>query len=161
MGKFLQVIGTVIILFILILMLGRGEALASIHQYPEGDRQVMHRSLQTLRDREEHAWQVVLFKRVNTGQVTDFHLRLVGFPQVTEFSHPHTLPITTGTGKTWKVNDVPVPYPANVGEYDVRSLMADLDSNSPLTLKLPVKDQEIELVIPPFVVQEWRRVKDL
>lgn len=161
MGKYFWVVAASLVLSILILALGSGEALASIHQYPEGDRQVMHRSLQTLRDREDHAWQIVLFKRVRTGQVTDFHLRLVGFPKVTEFSHPHALPITAGTGKTWVMDDVPVPYPANVGEYDVRSLMADLDSNSPLTLTLPVKDHEIELVIPPFVVQEWRRVKDL
>lgn len=137
-------------------------ALASVHTYPEGADQVMVRSLQTLRDRDNQAWQVVLFKRVKANQVSHLNLRLVGFPGGAELEHPRRLKITTGTEKTWEAaeSNTAATIAPNVGEYDLREVMRQLDSNTPLKLQLPVKGQDKELVVPPFVVQEWRRILD-
>ena len=44
-------------------------AFASIHKYPETADRVMFRSVQSLRDTEDKAWQVVLYKRVKSGVV--------------------------------------------------------------------------------------------
>ncbi len=55
-------------------------AFASIHKYPETGDRVMFRSVQSLRDNHDKAWQVVLYKRVQSGLVNSFNLRLVGFP---------------------------------------------------------------------------------
>ena len=148
---------------VLVLLWSTPTAWASIHTYPEGAEQVMYRSLQTLRDRRDQAWQVVLFKRVQSGQVVDLHLRLVGFPGVTELEHPHTLRITTGTEQVWEVAEASTEgsIAPNVGEYDLREVLLQLNSNTPLRLQLPTNGQAEELLVPPFVVQEWRRVLDL
>lgn len=139
-------------------------ALASVHHYPEGDDRVMYRSLQTLRDRQDHAWQLVLFKRVAAGRTERLHLRLVGFPGVTEFAHPHSINIRLSTDRQWQAADVTAhitanaPIAANVAEYDVQAVMADLDADVPLRLSVPLQPEPVELVVPPFVVQEWRQV---
>lgn len=149
------------IVLLLCLMLITPAASASVHTYPEGPDQVMVRSLQTLRDRENQAWQVVLFKRVKANQVISLNLRLVGFPGVV-VEHPRSLKITTGTGTMWEATEdrAGTTIGPNVGEYDLREVMLQLNSNTPLKLQLPVSGQDAELVVPPFVVQEWRRILD-
>ena len=154
-------VGVVTIVLLFWLVLAPAAALASVHVYPEGPDQVMVRSLQTLRDRENQAWQVVLFKRVKANQVISLNLRLVGFPGVV-VEHPQSLKITTGTGTMWEAAEDPAgaTIAPNVGEYDLREVMLGLNSNTPLKLQLPVRGQDGELIVPPFVVQEWRRILD-
>ena len=86
-------------------------AIASVHTYPEASGQVMYRSQQSLRDASGKAWQAVLFERLKLGQVECVHLRLVGFPGITELAHPKQLQITTGTGEVWMVADVGLNHP--------------------------------------------------
>lgn len=149
----------IVCLLVLCLALGSSPALASIHYYPEGTDQQMVRSLQTLRDRGDHAWQVVLFKRTQVGETERVYLRLVGFPGVVTLKHPCPLQITTGTEQVWEAMDVLNPSTAsNVGEYDLQAVMQQLNSNTPLRLALPLQGSGVELLIPPFVVQEWRQV---
>ena len=134
-------------------------AMASVHTYPEASGQVMYRSQQSLRDASGKAWQAVLFKRLKLGQVECVHLRLVGFPGITELAHPRQLQITTRTGEVWTAADVGVEssLPPNVGEYDILEVINQLNSNIPLWLDLPLKnDRSVELLVPPFAVQEWR-----
>lgn len=134
---------------------------ASIHAYPESPNQTMYRSVQSFRDASHKAWQVVLYKRVKSGLVDSIHLRLVGFPGIVELSHPKNLQITTGTGEVWQAQDAfdQLSLPANVGEYDLREFMKQLDYNTSLQLNFPLKDnQVIELNIPPFAVEEWRKL---
>jgi hypothetical protein len=71
-------------------------AFASVHTYPESPTQVMYRSLQTLRDETDKAWQTVLYKRLKSSQVDSVHLRLVGFPGTTELAGTAPLRIATG-----------------------------------------------------------------
>lgn len=141
-------------------------ALASIHAYPETADRVMWRSLQTLRDEAGHAWQVVLFKWVNRGQVESIHLRLVGFPGAAALQHPRSLQITTGTGKVLEAADVfadsllSPDLATHVGEYDVWDPLQQIQSDSPLRLALPLIEAPVELPVPPFSVREWRQLVD-
>ncbi|MBD1908486.1 DUF3122 domain-containing protein [Trichocoleus sp. FACHB-832] len=138
-------------------------AFASIHTYPESPTQVMYRSRQSLRDVKDQAWQVVLFKRLQMGEVDCVHLRLVGFPGIAELAHPKPLRITAETGEVWTAADVlnESLLPPNVGEYDLLKVMSDLDSNTPLRLNLPLKGGlSVDLLVPPFGVREWRLLMD-
>lgn len=151
-----------------VLLLGQAPpAAALIHPYPEGAGQVMVRSLQTLRDESDHAWQAVLFKRVRDGQVVDFRLRLVGYPGAAYLAHAKPLGISTGRSESWtapdafgtsRLNDDLVN---NVGEYDFRDTMLRLQTDTPLRLALPLEDgRSLELTIPPFAIREWRQLLD-
>lgn len=135
-------------------------AIASVHTYPEGENRVMFRSLQTLRDEGDHAWQFVLFKRIHAGQVESIHLRVVGFPGSGELEHLADLQITS-SHQTWTMANVlpqPSPFPTNVGEYDALDVFTALTSDAPLKLELPAITSKVEITIPPFVVKEWRKV---
>ena len=137
-------------------------AFASIHKYPETGNRVMFRSVQSLRDSDDKAWQVVLYKRVKSGVVNSFNLRLVGFPG-TELQHPLALKVVAGNQEIGKANDIwsESDLPINVGEYDFKSIILKLESNRPLRLNLPVQNQpETELLVPPFAVREWRLLLD-
>jgi hypothetical protein len=141
--------------------------IALIHPYPEGTGQVMVRSLQTLRDESDHAWQVVLFKRVQDGQVVDFRLRLVGYPGAAYLAHAKPLTLSTGYGEDWTAPDVfgtsrlNDDLAGNVGEYDVRDTMLRLQTDTPLRLTLPLEEgRSLSLTIPPFAVREWRQLLD-
>lgn len=146
-------------------LLGSGPAIASIHHYPEGDRQMMVRSLQTLRDETDRAWQVVLYKRVRDGLVTTMHLRLVGFPGDVSVAHPRSLQILTPLGTLHTAPDVlaesalaPDLSPS-VGEYDLMAWITQLQSDAPLRLSIAqIHQPDAVLPIPPFAVKEWRRL---
>ncbi len=135
-------------------------AIASIHTYPEGANRVMVRSLQTLRDRQDQAWQLALFKRITGAQTESIHLRLVGFPGGATFQHPAPLRIASST-QGWMAPDVGTAaagLPATVGEYDVLTVLTQLGSSPSLQLVLSLETGDRELVVPPFVVKEWRQI---
>jgi Protein of unknown function (DUF3122) len=151
-----HVIGWVVSLWLCLMPM----AIASIHTYPEGNDQIMIRSLQTLRDRTDQAWQLVLFKRIKDTQTESIHLRIVGFPGQAEFLRTKPLKIETSTYAAIAENVLPnpSPFPNNTGEYDIQDFVQHLTSDSPLHLVLPISEQEIDLMVPPFVVKEWRRL---
>lgn len=150
----------VAIILLLVLAMNHPLALASVHQYPEGEQQVMWRSLQTLRDQSDRAWQLVLFKRIDQSISSAIHLRLVGFPGAVELAHPQPLAVITRTDKIWQAREITsgAPSSSSVGEYELTDLLSALDSNAPLRLRLPTATQTIEIRVPPFVVQEWRQI---
>ncbi|MBE9185100.1 DUF3122 domain-containing protein [Microcoleus sp. LEGE 07076] len=153
---------TIISLCLYLTLTFSAPALASIHKYPETADRVMYRSVQSLRDTDDKAWQVVLYKRVKSGMVNSFNLRLVGFPG-TELQHPVPLKVAAGDRDIGKANDIwsKSDLPINVGEYDFKSIITQLESNQPLRLNLPVKgQQETTLLVPPFSVREWRVLSD-
>lgn len=153
---------TIITLCLCLTIAHNAPALASIHEYPETTDRTMFRSVQSLRDTDDQAWQVVLYKRVRSGIVYSFNLRLVGFPGI-QLDHPVALKVVAGSLELglakdiWSESDLPV----NVGEYDFKSIMAELESDRPLRLSLPVKgEKETTLLVPPFSVREWRVLLD-
>ncbi|MEG4591972.1 DUF3122 domain-containing protein [Microcoleus sp. F6_B6] len=153
---------TIISLCLYLILAVNPPAFASIHKYPETAETVMFRSVQSLRDTDDKAWQVILYKRVKSGVVKSLNLRLVGFPG-TEMQHPVPLKVAAGKREIGKANDIwsESNLPINVGEYDFKSIITKLDSNRPLLLSLPVKNQqETELLVPPFAVREWRLLLD-
>ena len=138
-------------------------ALASIHTYPESSTQIMYRSRQSLRDLSDRAWQIILYKRIKSGQLITLNLRLVGFPGIIELAHPQKLKITTGTGNIWNAEDILVDssFPANVGEYDFLEVMKKLNYDTPLRINIPLQGEKLaELVVPIFAVKEWRKLLD-
>ncbi len=145
-------------------------AQALIHHYPDGADRMMVRSLQTLRDSQNQAWQLVLFKWVRHGQVEALHLRLVGFPGGDALAHPQSLTVALPGGDTLEADDV---FPQTrlepeladtIGEYDLQwvmqSVAATVPSNASLTLLLPLQYGDRELLVPPFAVREWRQLLD-
>ncbi|MEG4343872.1 DUF3122 domain-containing protein [Microcoleus sp. A003_D6] len=153
---------TIISLCLYLILAISAPAFASIHKYPEAGDRVMFRSVQSLRDTDEKAWQVVLYKRVKSGVVNSFNLRLVGFPGI-EMQHPVPLKFAAGNREIGTAKDIwnESGLPINVGEYDVKSIITKLDSNRHLRLNFPVKNQkETELLVPPFAVREWRLLLD-
>ena len=140
------------------LVVGMPTAIASIHVYPEGDGQVMVRSLQTVRDRQDQAWQLTLFKRSQAGQLRSVHLRVVGFPGSAVIQHPDPLRLSV-RDRGWTAADVftaNTPFPDSVGEYDLMSVMAELTRTSPMQLLIPTANSATEVIVPAQVVQEWR-----
>ncbi|MGB5916042.1 MAG: DUF3122 domain-containing protein, partial [Phormidesmis sp.] len=53
---------------------------ASLHTYQERPGQTTFRSKQSLRDRADRSWQVIVFKRYQADMLQGLYLRLVGFP---------------------------------------------------------------------------------
>lgn len=149
-----------LVMLIGLLALGSGNrALASVHEYPAPDGGQLLRSLQTLRDADDRAWQLVLFKQVSPTGATQVHLRLVGFPGLLAFQRGEPLVITLEAINAQLAPDVSPDFlSANAGEYDLKSAIAQITSPVPLRVNIPLQTDQLELVIPPFVVREWKQV---
>lgn len=158
-NRLLRWIGRLCLLCLLVMGYPQA-AVASIHTYPEGADQVMWRSLQTLRDSSDQAWQVVFYKRVKAGQLDCLNLRLVGYPDKTDLAHSLPLEITAGTGKSWTVAETfTTPFlTPNAAEYDMREMMRQLAADLPLQIAIPQSSHAVKLTVPPFAVKEWREV---
>ncbi len=151
-----------IFLALLISLLGLARpAFALIHRYPEGGDRVMVRSLQTLRDSQEHAWQLVLFKHQQGGKTQSIYLRLVGFPEVVQLQHPGEIELATlRSAKRWRAPEVlsGTPSVPHIGEYDLMAVMGQIDTDSALRLTLPLQNAFEEIILPPYVIKEWRQL---
>jgi len=143
--------------------------LATLHTYPDINhpQQVMHRSLQTLRDEAGQAWQAVFYKQVKNGLVQSIHLRLVGFPGISEFDHGRSLTLRDGQGHRWEAPDVfgsttldPSTLP-HISEYDIRPIAEALNTSRPLWLDLPLSASTTTAIpVPPFAMREWQQLLD-
>ncbi|MBE9076175.1 DUF3122 domain-containing protein [Romeria aff. gracilis LEGE 07310] len=136
-------------------------AMASIHTYHEQPGQTTLRSKQSLRDRADRAWQVILFKRYQQQEIEGLYLRLIGFPGLAELVPSSELVIATGSGTRWTaapaLDAQTSALPANAAQYDLQSAIAALQGDIPLQVYIPLANgRTAELVVPPFAVQEWR-----
>lgn len=141
-------------------------AQASIHVYPETDTTTMYRSRQTLQDDQGQAWQAILFKRIQSGQVIAFNLRLVGFPGQVNVKHAADLRLAQ-VSRTWVASDNTLITPqlsqvsTSVGEYDVMPLMKELDLASRMEITLTLdRGGTRTLIVPKSMVMEWLTLKD-
>jgi Protein of unknown function (DUF3122) len=135
--------------------------LASIHTYHEIPGQTTFRSKQSLRDRSDRAWQVILFKRYEADALQGLYLRLVGFPGLVSVDSQKSLTIATGASAQWSAPPGLDPQtqslPENAAQYDVAQAIAELAGDIPLQVDIPLADGSIaQLVVPPFAVHEWR-----
>ncbi|MHC5730971.1 MAG: DUF3122 domain-containing protein, partial [Nostoc sp.] len=75
------------------------------------------------------------------------------------------LTLTTSLGQTLTAKDISseisqdTPTPANVAEYDIKSVLPQLQAEIPLQLTLPmVTGSPIKLQIPSTAIQEWQTI---
>lgn len=139
-------------------------AQASVHTYRERPGQVTLRSQQSLRDATDQAWQAVVFKRWQQGQVQGTYLRLVGFPGVVAIDRARPLAVLATTGQQWslppRLDPQTTALPDNAAQYDLAPLLGDLHQPLPLDLQVSLLDREpITLTLAPFVVREWLQLK--
>ena len=148
---------------IILLFIGIGlnfqESTAMLRQHHDAPGVLRYHSQVSIKDKQEYSWQVLLFKKMNPGGKQDLILRLVGFPGVFEFAHPHSLEIITASGKLLSANDVyasssPAP---NVGEYNLTNVLPKLTTIESLQLNLPLLGKQKKILeIPKTVVIEWQ-----
>lgn len=150
-----------IILFLIFTTIGftTQESVAMLRQHHDAPGVLRYHSQVSIKDNQEYNWQVLLFKKINPGVKQELDLRIVGFPGVFEFSHPHSLEITTKSGKLLNASDVfATSSPAsNVGEYSLTDVLPKLTTVESLELNLPLLGEEKKiLTIPKSVVSEWQ-----
>lgn len=147
------------ILLLIVIGLTTQESTAMLRQHHDAPGVLRYHSQVSIKDKLEYNWQVLLFKKINPGAKQDLNLRIVGFPGVFEFSHPHSLEIITASGKLLNAYDVyatssPAP---NVGEYNLTDVLPKLTTIESLQLNLPLLGKEKKILeIPQAVVTEWQ-----
>jgi hypothetical protein len=150
-----------IILFLIFTTIGFStkESVAMLRQHHDAPGVLRYHSQVSIKDKEEYNWQVLLFKKINPGVKQELDLRIVGFPGIFEFSHPHSLEIITKSGKLLNASDVfATSSPAsNVGEYSFTDVLPKLTTIESLKLNLPLLGEEKKILeIPKSVVSEWQ-----
>ncbi len=116
------------------------------------------RSLESMRDLDYQTWQIIVYPSSKVSN--NIILRIVGYPGSLRIDHPTNLIVNSGR-KNWKLKDITQKNKSqvetlndSVAEYDLSPLIAELDKNRPLRLRL---DGLInDLPIPPYLVGEWR-----
>lgn len=134
---------------------------ASIHTYQELPGQTTFRSKQSLRDRSDRSWQVILFKRYQAEALQGLYLRLVGFPGIVSVNQKQPIVIATGASAQWqaapKLDPQTPELPEYAAQYDVAQAIFELAGDIPLQVNIPLGDGgTAQLVVPPFAVREWR-----
>lgn len=144
----------VVLALVLVLGLGLGLAATPVQAHP------IERSLESLRDLDDQSWQLVAYHEGPAGGA--MRLRLVGFPGKLRLEHPTPLQVRSGPFR-WSLSDLTLENPqlaadgrSAVAEFDLEPLLADLQQDRPLRLKLPGAIDE--LAVPPYVVREWRQL---
>ncbi len=119
------------------------------------------RSLESLRDLDDQNWEIIVYP--NEGSQDTIVLRIVGFNGSLRLDHPTKLHIEAGL-KIWDLEDITLKNPElsndnrdAAAEFLLDPLLKDLKNNRALRLSL---DGGIsELPIPPYLVNEWRSIK--
>ena len=116
------------------------------------------RSLESLRDLDYQTWQIIAYP--SSQESKKIILRIVGYPGSLRIDHPTNLKVTSAR-KTWNLKDITKNSKTKVeflndsaAEFDMSILIAELDKNRPLRLRLPGLIND--LPIPPYLVSEWR-----
>lgn len=139
---------------------------ASVHTYHERPGQTTYRSQQSLRDQVDRAWQATLFKRYVGPELQGVYLRLVGFPGQVTVDPSQPLTVDTDAGRRWTAAAALDPQtqqlPESVGQYNFEAVLTDLSTALPLKLEIPLHgSQTARLTVAPFVVEEWRQLREL
>jgi len=133
---------------------------AELHSHPGDDGTPVVRSLESLRDLDYQAWQLVAYREGPPGG--PLLLRVVGYPGKVRLDHPTELIVLSGA-RRWDLPDRTLDNPVlssdgreAAAEFDLEPLIAGLTKDRPLRLQLP--GVFTELPVPPFVVKEWREL---
>ncbi len=138
-------------------------AFAAVTQIEEYPGQMLYQSRQTLRDQDGNSWQAIAFKRIHPEGSAIVSLRLIGFYGGAKLDRTQPLTLTTSLGQTLTAKDISseisqdTPTPANVGEYDIKLALPQLQPEIPLQLTLPSIDgASVSLSVPSAAIQEWQ-----
>ena len=159
LAKLLNYCLTILILVLIIIGFTTPESTAMLRQHHDAPGVLGYHSQVSIKDKQEYNWQVLLFKKINPGVKQELNLRIVGFPGVFEFSHPHSLEIITASGKLLSAADVfATSSPAsNVGEYSLTDVFPKLTTVESLKLNLPLLGTTKKILeISKAVVTEWQ-----
>jgi len=153
---FLKVISCILILacFFSIAIKTHADSKVTLNNH----KQEIKRSLESLRDLDYQTWQIIVYPSSKDSK--KLILRIVGYPGSLRIDHPTNLMVNSGI-KTWDLEDITKNSKTNVeilndsaAEFDISTLISELDKNRPLRLRLPGLINE--LPIPPYLVSEWR-----
>jgi hypothetical protein len=143
-----------------LVLLPAGPVAAELHSHPGDDGTPVVRSLESLRDLDYQAWQLVAYREGPPGG--PLLLRVVGYPGKVRLDHPTELIVLSGA-RRWDLPDRTLDNPVlssdgreAAAEFDLEPLIAGLTKDRPLRLQLP--GVFTELPVPPFVVKEWREL---
>ena len=134
---------------------------AKVEFFDSSEGEAIQRSLESLRDLDDQNWQIVVYP--NEGSRDKVVVRIVGFTGSLRLDHPTKLHLESGI-KTWDLDDITLKNLelANdkrdaAAEFLLDPLLEDLKNNRPLRLSL--EGGISELPIPPYLVKEWRSIK--
>ena len=120
------------------------------------------RSLESLKDLDYQTWQLIVYP--SSKESKSLILRIVGYPGSLRIDHPTNLIVNSGR-KTWNLKDITKKSKINsetlndsAAEFELTNLIAELDKNRPLRLRLPGLIND--LPIPPYLVSEWRSLAE-
>ncbi|MBO8244255.1 DUF3122 domain-containing protein [Prochlorococcus marinus XMU1411] len=120
--------------------------------------ELINASSEFLRDLDFETWQLVAYK--SPLYEDKLILRVIGYPGNLRIDHPTGLRVESGR-KQWLLDDktlLNVELSNDVrqaaAEFDLDSLIQNIDKNRPLRLSL--SGVFSDLPVPPFVVKEWR-----
>ena len=120
------------------------------------------RSLESLKDLDYQTWQIIVYP--SSKESKNLTLRIVGYPGSLRIDHPTNLIVNSGR-KTLYLNEISKNSKIKVetmndsaAEFDISTLIIELDKNRPLRLRLPGLIND--LPIPPYLVSEWRSLAE-
>ncbi len=123
---------------------------------------LINASTEFLRDLDYETWQLVVYKSpINNEKLV---LRVIGYPGNLRIDHPLSLDVESGR-KKWKLDDITLRNKElaedsrqAAAEFDLENLLQDISQNRPLRLSL--QGVFSELPVPPFLVKEWRNLRE-
>ena len=120
------------------------------------------RSLESLKDLDYQTWQIIVYP--SSKESKNLILRIVGYPGSLRIDHPTSLIVNSGR-KTWALKDITKNSKIKLetlndsaAEFDLSTLIAELNKNRPLRISLPGLIND--LPIPPYLVSEWRSLAE-
>ena len=123
---------------------------------------LINASTEFLRDLGYETWQLVAYKSSNNDE--KLVLRVIGYPGNLRIDHPLPLDVESGR-KKWKLDDITLlntdlaeDSRQAAAEFDLEILLQDISQNRPLRLSL--QGVFSELPVPPFLVKEWRTLRN-
>ena len=126
------------------------------------EKKEIKRSLESIRDLDYQTWQIIVYPSSRVSR--KLTLRIVGYPGSLRIDHPTNLIVNSGR-KSWNLKDITKNSKIKMeslndsaAEFDMSTLIADLDKNRPLKLRLPGLIND--LPIPPYLVSEWRSLAE-
>ena len=134
---------------------------AKVEAFKSSEGVPIERSLESLRDLDDQNWKIVVYSNEESqGTVV---LRIVGFTGSLRLDHPAKLHIESGL-KHWDLEDITLKNLElsndnrdAAAEFSLDPLLKDLNNNRPLRMSL--EGGISELPIPPYLVNEWRSIK--